>query len=292
MVTAAFLAGITVLLFVGSWRSTLIVATSIPLSILSSILVLSWLGQTINVMTLGGLALAVGILVDDATVMIENINTHLEEADADGKHKGLERAIIDAANQIVVPTFVSTLCICIVWLPLLQLGGVAGYLFLPLAEAIIFAMIASFILSRTLTPTMAAWLLRGQVAAQQKPAPKHPGFFARFQAGFDARFERFRERYRAILEGLAARAKLFIALYLSAALASLLLLLFAGQDFFPSIKSGEIDLHMRAPIGTRIEEAGKISVLVEQQIRDLLPGHVAGHADKLRPAGQWHQSGL
>ena len=208
MVTAAFLAGITVLLFVGSWRSTLIVATSIPLSILSSILVLSWLGQTINVMTLGGLALAVGILVDDATVMIENINTHLEEADPDGKHKGLERAIIDAANQIVVPTFVSTLCICIVWLPLLQLGGVAGYLFLPLAEAIIFAMIASFILSRTLTPTMAAWLLRGQVAAQHKPAPEHPGFFTRFQAGFEARFERFRERYRAILEGLAARAKL------------------------------------------------------------------------------------
>src|SRR6201999_1133425 len=165
MVTAAFLAGITVLLFVGSWRSTLIVATSIPLSILSSILVLSWFGQTINVMTLGGLALAVGILVDDATVMIENINTQLEEADAGGNHKGLEDAIIDAANQIVVPTFVSTTCICIVWLPLLQLGGVAGYLFLPLAEAIIFAMIASFILSRTLTPTMANWLLVGQVAA-------------------------------------------------------------------------------------------------------------------------------
>jgi multidrug efflux pump subunit AcrB len=276
MVTAAFLAGITVLLFVGSWRSTLIVATSIPLSILSSILVLSWLGQTINVMTLGGLALAVGILVDDATVMIENINTHLEEADPDGKHKGLEQAIIDAANQIVVPTFVSTLCICIVWLPLLQLGGVAGYLFLPLAEAIIFAMIASFILSRTLTPTMAAWLLRGQVAAQRKPASKHPGFFTRFQAGFEARFERFRERYRVLLEGLAARAKSFIGLYLFGALASLLLLLFAGQDFFPSIKSGEIDLHMRAPIGTRIEEAGKISVLVDQQIRDLLPGHVVG----------------
>ena len=292
MVTAAFLAGITVLLFVGSWRSTLIVATSIPLSILSSILVLSWLGQTINVMTLGGLALAVGILVDDATVMIENINTHLEEADPDGKHKGLERAIIDAANQIVVPTFVSTLCICIVWLPLLQLGGVAGYLFLPLAEAIIFAMIASFILSRTLTPTMAAWLLRGQVAAQHKPAPQHPGFFTRFQAGFEARFERFRERYRAILEGLAARAKLFIALYLFGALASLLLLLFAGQDFFPSIKSGEIDLHMRAPIGTRIEESGKISVLVEQQIRDLLARPRGGHADKLRPAGQWHQPSL
>src|SRR6201996_3629734 len=276
MVTAAILAGITVLLFVGSWRSTLIVATSIPLSILSSILALSWLGQTINVMTLGGLALAVGILVDDATVMIENINTHLEEAGPDGTHKGLERAIIDAANQIVVPTFVSTLCICIVWLPLLQLGGVAGYLFLPLAEAIIFAMIASFILSRTLTPTMAAWLLRAQVAAQHRPAPEHPGFFTRFQAGFEARFERFRDRYRDVLEAITARRKRFVLVYLSGALASLLLLLFAGQDFFPSIKSGEIDLHMRAPVGTRIEEAGKIAVLVEQQIRDLLPGHVTG----------------
>ena len=276
MVTAAFLAGITVLLFVGSWRSTLIVATSIPLSILSSILALSWLGQTINVMTLGGLALAVGILVDDATVMIENINTHLKEGDADGDHKGLEAAIIDAANQIVVPTFVSTLCICIVWLPLLQLGGVAGYLFLPLAEAIIFAMIASFILSRTLTPTMAAWLLRGQVAAQHKPLPERPGLFTRFQAGFEARFERFRNRYRAMLERITARRKRFVELYLGGALASLLLLLFAGQDFFPSIKSGEIDLHMRASIGSRIEEAGKIAVLVEQQIRDLLPGHVVG----------------
>ncbi|MEA2730456.1 MAG: hypothetical protein QOF70_4931 [Acetobacteraceae bacterium] len=276
MVTAAFLAGITVLLFVGSWRSTLIVVTSIPLSILSSILVLSWLGQTINVMTLGGLALAVGILVDDATVMIENINTHLEEADSGGNHKGLEDAIIDAANQIVVPTFVSTLCICIVWLPLLQLGGVAGYLFLPLAEAIIFAMIASFILSRTLTPTMAAWLLPGQVAKMHRLPPDHPGFFTRFQAGFEARFERFRNRYRAMLETITARRKRFVVLYLCGALASLLLLLFAGQDFFPSIKSGEIDLHMRAPIGTRIEESGKIAVLAEQQIRDLLPGHVTG----------------
>jgi CzcA family heavy metal efflux pump len=276
MVTAAFLAGIAVLLFVGSWRSTLIVATSIPLSILSSILALSWFGQTINVMTLGGLALAVGILVDDATVMIENINTHLEHADADGNHTGLEAAIIDAANQIVVPTFVSTLCICIVWLPLLQLGGVAGYLFLPLAEAIIFAMIASFILSRTLTPTMAAWLLRGQVAARRRPAPERPGVFTRFQAGFEAGFERFRNRYRGLLETIAARRKRFVVLYLGGALASLLLLLFAGQDFFPSIKSGEIDLHMRAPIGTRIEEAGKTAVLAEQQIRDLLPGHVVG----------------
>ena len=293
MVTAAFLAGITVLLFVGSWRSTLIVATSIPLSILSSILVLSWLGQTINVMTLGGLALAVGILVDDATVMIENINTHLEDADADGNHKSLEDAIIDAANQIVVPTFVSTLCICIVWLPLLQLGGVAGYLFLPLAEAIIFAMIASFILSRTLTPTMGAWLLRAEVAARHRPpSGKRLGIFARFQAGFEARFERFRDGYHELLKGLAARRKRFTLMYLSGALMSLLLLLFVGQDFFPSIKSGEIDMHMRAPAGTRIEESSKISVLVEQQIRDLLPGHVTGSLAELWLADQRYQSGL
>ena len=182
MVTAAILAGLTVLLFVGSWRSTIIVATSIPLSILSSILVLSWLGQTINVMTLGGLALAVGILVDDATVMIENINAHLEEAARGGTPKTLEQAIIDAANQIVVPTFVSTLCICIVWLPLFQLGGVAGYLFVPLAEAIVFAMVASFILSRTLTPTMAAWLLRGQVK-ERAPSTLRPGERARADRG-------------------------------------------------------------------------------------------------------------
>jgi len=160
MVTAALLTGLVVLLFLGSARSTLIVATSIPLSILCSIMALSWAGQTINVMTLGGLALAVGILVDDATVMIENIDAHLESG------LQLEAAIIDAANQIVVPTFVSTLCICIVWLPLFQLSGIAGYLFLPLAEAIIFAMIASFILSRTLVPTMAAYMLRAQVEAK------------------------------------------------------------------------------------------------------------------------------
>jgi multidrug efflux pump subunit AcrB len=275
MVMAAALAGLTVLIFVGSWRSTLIVATSIPLSILSSILVLSWLGQTINIMTLGGLALAVGILVDDATVMIENINTHLEEGDSAGHHKDLHDAIIDAANQIVVPTFVSTTCICIVWIPLFQLGGVSGYLFLPLAEAVIFAMIASFILSRTLTPTLAAWLLRGQVEASRTPVEgKRPNVFTRFQAGFERRFERFRDSYRALLERLTDRRRRFVGVYLGGALVSLLLLLFVGQDFFPSIKSGEIDLHLRAPIGTRIEDTAKISVLVDQQVRALLPGHV------------------
>ncbi|MGI4945043.1 MAG: efflux RND transporter permease subunit, partial [Janthinobacterium lividum] len=219
MVTAAVLAGITVLLFVGSWRSTLIVATSIPLSILSSICCLAALGQTINIMTLGGLALAVGILVDDATVMIENINTHLDEG---GEDLSLEDAIIDASNQIVVPTFVSTACICIVWLPLITLSGVSGYLFLPLAEAIIFAMIASFILSRTLVPTMAAFLLKGQVEAARNPdATRRPGFFARFQAGFERQFERFRSGYHDLLERIAERPGTFVGLYLLGAFVSL-----------------------------------------------------------------------
>ena len=281
MLTAAILTGLTVLLFLGSWRSTLIVATSIPLSILCSILALSWLGQTINVMTLGGLALAVGILVDDATVMIENIDAHLE----DGQE--LEEAIIDAANQIVVPTFVATLCICIVWLPLFQLSGVAGYLFLPLAEAIIFAMAASFILSRTLVPTMAAFLLRAQVAAHHAEheaasrgeEPRRDGPFKRFQRGFERQFARFRDYYRGVLTGVVAQRGRFILGFSAVALASLLLILPLGRDFFPSIDSDEIDMHMRAPIGTRIEEAGKIASLVNQAIERLLPGHVSNVID-------------
>ncbi len=275
MAIAACLTGLVVLLFLGSWRSTVIVATSIPLSILSSILVLSWLGQTINVMTLGGLALAVGILVDDATVMIENIDTHLE-MEEEGEPKGLEAAIIDAANQIVVPTFVSTLCICIVWLPLFQLGGIAGYLFLPLAEAIVFAMIASFILSRTLVPTMANWLLGAQVAAHREAhrQARRPGPFTRFQRGFDVRFTRFRDGYRGLLEGLVVARGRFSAGFLAAALVSLLLLLFVGQEFFPGIKSDEIDMHLRAPIGMRLEDTGKTATLVDGQIRAMLRGHV------------------
>ncbi len=280
MLTAAVLTGLTVLLFLGSWRSTLIVATSIPLSILCSILALSWFGQTINVMTLGGLALAVGILVDDATVMIENIDAHLETG------QDLEPAIIEAANQIVVPTFVSTLCICIVWLPLFQLAGVAGYLFLPLAEAIIFAMIASFVLSRTLVPTMAAFLLPAQVAAHRAEAasgrdgPRRPGGpFKRFQRGFERRFSRFRDGYRALLAGAVERRGRFILGFVALTLASMLLILPLGRDFFPSIDSAEIDMHMRAPVGTRIEEAGKIAVLVNQAIERLLPGHVLNVID-------------
>ncbi len=272
MAIAAVLAGLTVLVFIGSWRSTLIVITSIPLAILSSIVALSALGQTINVMTLGGLALAVGILVDDATVMIENINTHLEHGAPD---QSLDDAIIEAANQIVVPTFVSTLCICIVWLPLFQLGGISGYLFLPLAEAIIFAMVASFILSRTLTPTLAAYLLPAQVDASRHPdRARRRGPFGRFQAGFETRFERFRDGYRGRLERIGERPKTFVGLYLLGAVASLGLLPFVGQDFFPSINSGEIDLHLRTPAGTRIEETSKISVLVDDAIHALLPGHV------------------
>jgi multidrug efflux pump subunit AcrB len=273
MVTAALLTGVVVLLFLGSGRSTLIVATSIPLSILCSILALAWFGQTINVMTLGGLALAVGILVDDATVMIENIDAHLES--------GLELrpAIIEAANQIVIPTFVSTLCICIVWLPLFQLSGVAGYLFLPLAEAIIFAMLASFILSRTLVPTLAAYLLPAQVAAR-KAGGKPKGFFSRFQAAFEQRFDRFRDGYRELLARVVARRGRFIAGFLAAALASMIVLVpWLGRDFFPGIKSGEIDMHFRAPIGLRLEEASKVAALVDTAVGTLLPGHVTNVID-------------
>ena len=273
MATAGVLTGLIVLLFLGSGRSTLIVATSIPLSILCSILALSWAGQSINVMTLGGLALAVGILVDDATVMIENIDAHL------ARGMELEPAIIEAANQIVVPTLVSTLCICIVWLPLIQLSGVSGYLFLPLAEAIIFAMIASFILSRTLVPTMAAFLLRAQVS-HGEAATGPSGFFHRFQVGFEQRFDRFRERYRELLSKAVARRGRFILTFLVAALASVVVLVpWLGRDFFPSIKSGEIAMHFRAPIGMRIEEVSKVAALVDTALHRLLPGHVINVLD-------------
>jgi multidrug efflux pump subunit AcrB len=272
MATAAALTGLIVLLFLGSGRSTLIVATSIPLSILCSILALSWCGQTINVMTLGGLALAVGILVDDATVMIENIDAHLATG------MDLKPAIIEAANQIVVPTFVSTLCICIVWLPLFQLSGVAGYLFLPLAEAIVFAMLASFILSRTLVPTLAAYLLPAQVAAR-KAGGEAKGF-ARFQAAFEHRFDHFRDGYREFLSRVVTRRGRFIGGFLAAAVASLgLLVPWLGRDFFPGIESGEIDMHFRAPIGLRLEEADKVAALVDGAIGTLLPGHVTNVID-------------
>jgi len=266
--TAALLTGLVVLLFLGSGRSTLIVATSIPLAILSSILALSWVGQTINVMTLGGLALAVGILVDNATVMIENIDAHLKAG------LELEPAIIGAAKQIVVPTFVSTLCICIVWLPLFQMSGIAGYLFLPLAESIIFAIIASFILSLTLVPTMAAYMLRAQVAAQN--ASRQPsGVLGRFQKGFERRFEQFREDYRGLLAQAVEHRGLFILCFLAVPMVSIFLVPALGRDFFPGIKSGEIDMHFRAPLGLRLEEASKVAALVDVAVRKTLTGHVS-----------------
>ncbi len=273
MATAGVLTALAVLLFLGSARSTLIVATSIPLAILSSILALSWCGQTINIMTLGGLALAVGILVDDATVMIENIDVHL----ATGME--LEPAIIAAANQIVIPTFVSTLCICIVWLPLFQLSGIAGYLFQPLAEAIIFAMIASFILSRTLVPTLAAYLLPAQVA-WRKAGGTRQGPFGRLQAGFERGFEQFRENYRDLLAKVVAQRVRFIVGFLAIAICSVgVLLPSLGRDFFPGIKAGEIDMHLRAPIGLRLEEASKVASLVDTAVGKLLPGQVTDVID-------------
>ena len=273
MVTAAILTGLVVLLFLGSWRSTIIIATSIPLAILTAIICLLMTGQTINVMTLGGLALAVGILVDDATVMIENIDTHLEEG------KDLEPAIIDAANQIVIPTLVSTLCICIVWTPLFRLSGVAGWLFMPMAEAIVYAMLASFILSRTLVPTMAKYLLAGQVhpgahGDEHQALPK--GFFGKFQNKFEHAFHVFRLAYGRFLERILVRRKLFVSCFLGASVLSLGLFLIAGQDFFPEVKSGTIQMHMRAPLGTRIETTGRIVSLVDNRIDALLPGKVSG----------------
>ncbi|GAA4477626.1 efflux RND transporter permease subunit [Gluconacetobacter asukensis] len=273
MVTAAFLTGLVVLLFLGSWRSTVIIATSIPLAILCAVIGLGWAGQTINVMTLGGLALAVGILVDDATVMIENIDTHLEMG------KELEVAIIDAANQIVIATFVSTTCICIVWLPLFELGGVAGWLFMPMAEAIIFAMIASFILSRTLVPTMAKFLLAGQThgAHGHDTHEDHlqgGNIFSRFQRGFERRFTAFRESYGAFLERAIANRGRFASIFLGISVLSMGLYTVAGRDFFPEIKSDQLQMHMRAPLGTRIEVAGRIATLVSDRIHELLPGKV------------------
>ena len=276
MATAATLTGLIVLLLLGSWRATVIVATSIPLAILSSIIALHVMGESLNLMTLGGLALAVGILVDDATVMIENIDTHLAMG------KPLETAIIDAANQIVVPTLVATLCIAIVWFPLFQLTGVSGYLFMPMAKAIIFAMLASFILSRTLVPTMAKYILEehhaqhGQEHAESPKAQRPPGLFARFQQGFERRFEQFREGYNSRLEQVVSNRVAFVGIALTLALSSLVLFYFNGREFFPETKSGTMQMHMRAPIGTRIEASGRIASLVAKDIEQMLPGQVEG----------------
>ncbi|TGM13006.1 efflux RND transporter permease subunit [Leptospira selangorensis] len=295
MILAAALTGLVVLLFLGSWRATTIIATSIPLSLLSSIIGLHLIGESINVMTLGGLALAVGILVDDATVMIENIDTHIEMG------KPLEKAIIDAANEIVIPTFVATLAIVIVWFPLFQLSGVSGWLFKPMAEAVALAMIASFILSRTLVPTMAKYLLTAHHSPEthnhgshSKGAAKHHitptvpkksnsrfafikewiDFLIRFQKGFERNFTEFRERYYILLQKVIADRKRFVKIFLAIATGSLLLFYLNGRDFFPEIKAGTLQMHMRAPLGTRIEVSGRIATLVSEDIKKLLPGKV------------------
>jgi multidrug efflux pump subunit AcrB len=260
-VIAACLTGLMILLFLGSWRSTLIIAVSIPLSVLTSVLTLSFLGETINIMTLGGLALAVGILVDDATVTIENIERYFEEGHAQ------RDAILEGAAQIAVPALVSTLCICIVFLPMFFLSGVARYLFVPLAEAVVFAMLASYILSRTLVPTLAMYLLkakRGDATSSRNP-------LVRFQRAFERGFESLRNAYHALLSAVVRSRALFIPTFFLTCAAAFLLVPWLGQDFFPNTDNGQFILHLRAKSGTRIEETAKLCDLVEGSIRREIP---------------------
>jgi len=265
-VIAACLTAAMILLFLGSWRSTVIIAVSIPLSILTSIITLSLLGETINIMTLGGLALAVGILVDDATVEVENINRNLDLG------KPVLQAILDGAQQIAVPALVSTLCICIVFLPMFLLGGVARYLFVPLAEAVIFAMLASYLLSRTLVPTIARYLLSPPV--EGAPPSRNP--LARAQQAFERGFERVRHGYRRLLTFLVARRIVFIPVFLAVCASAFLLAPRLGQNFFPDTDSGQFTLHLRTQTGTRIEETARLTDLVEAAIRREIP---AGEID-------------
>jgi CzcA family heavy metal efflux pump len=260
---AACLTGAMILLFLGSWRSTLIIAVSIPLSILTSVIVLSALGQTINIMTLGGLALAVGILVDDATVEIENTNRNLEEG------KETRQAILDGASQIAVPALVSTLSICIVFLPMFFLSGVPRYLFVPLAEAVVFAMIASYLLSRTLIPTLALYLLKPP--SRQEEQSRNP--LALFQHAFERGFERLRAGYHAVLEALVRRRIIFITVFLLICLSAGMLIPWLGRDFFPATDNGQFLLHVRAKTGTRIEETARLCDLVEASIRTVVPAN-------------------
>ncbi len=265
---AAALTSLMILLFLGSWRSTVIIAISIPLAILAAIIALSATGQTLNVMTLGGLSLAVGILVDDATVTIENINWHLEQG------KSVRQAILDGAAQIVTPAFVSLLCICIVFVPMFFLPGVAGFLFVPLALSVVFAMIASFVLSRTLVPTMAMYLLKphaGDVHAAGTPTSRNP--LVRFQRGFEARFERFRGGYGRLLERALATGRPFLLGFLAVVALSMLLIPFLGQNFFPAVDAGQITMHVRAPIGSRIESTSAQFDRIARRVRQIIPAN-------------------
>jgi CzcA family heavy metal efflux pump len=265
-VIAALLTSVMILLFLGSWRSTVIIAVSIPLAVLGAIIMLSAIGETLNIMTLGGLALAVGILVDDATVTIENINYHLEQG------KDVETAIMDGANQIVTPAFVSLLCICIVFVPMFFLQGVARFLFVPMAEAVMFAMMWSFLLSRTLVPTMAKYLLQPHLHHAEGEGPKpsrNP--LVRFQRGFEAGFERIRRGYRDILILALARRPLFVMGFLGVVAVSFLLVPFLGRNFFPSVDAGAILMHVRTQVGTRVEETANQFAEIQKAIRKIIP---------------------
>jgi multidrug efflux pump subunit AcrB len=266
---AAALTALMILLFIGSWRSTVIIAVSIPLAVLCSIATLSALGETINLMTLGGLALAVGILVDDATVEIENVHRQMAAG------KPLRQAILDGAQEIALPALVSTLCICIVFVPMFFLTGVARYLFVPLAEAVVFAMLASYILSRTLIPTLVQWFYRNHAPSHPDPtAPLPRGFtrpFAFLQRLFESGFENFRRRFTRALTACLVRRKTFGIFFLGACIASLAILPYLGTDFFPRVDTGQIKLHLRARSGTRIEETASLVEQVENAIREIIP---------------------
>ena len=276
-VLAAVLTSLMILLFLGSWRSTVIIAISIPLAILGSIAALAAFGETLNIMTLGGLALAVGILVDDATVTIENINWHLEQG------KDVETSIMDGARQIVAPAFVSLLCICIVFVPMFFLDGVARFLFVPMAEAVMFAMICSFILSRTLVPTMANYLLKPHVQhAHGEAPPRSRNPLVRFQRGFEARFESVRAVYHDLLGMALTRRPAFIVCFLAFVLASFALTPFLGRNFFPSVDSGQILMHVRGPIGTRVEESANHFAAIQKAVRTIIPSDkIATMADNV-----------
>jgi CzcA family heavy metal efflux pump len=266
-VIAAALTSLMILLFLGSWRSTVIIALSIPLAILAAVAALAAFGQTLNVMTLGGLALAVGILVDDATVTIENINWHLEQG------KGVLDAILDGAAQIVTPAFVSLLCICIVFVPMFLLPGVAGFLFVPMALSVVFAMVASFILSRTLVPTMAMYLLKPHHAGEGhlagRPDSRNP--LVRFQRGFEARFERVRTGYTGLLHRALAARKPFLLGFLAVVILSFGLLPILGSNFFPAVDSGQIAMHVRVPVGSRIEDTAVRFEHISREVRKIIP---------------------
>ncbi|MFZ0880852.1 MAG: efflux RND transporter permease subunit, partial [Candidatus Acidiferrales bacterium] len=277
-IIAAGLTALMILLFLGSWRSTVIVAISIPLSILTSLLVLSMLGETINIMTLGGLALAVGILVDDATVEIENINRLLPEG------KTLHETILNGAQQIAVPAFVATLAICIVFVPILFLNGIAGYLFRPLAEAVVFAMLASYLLSRTIVPTLVLFLFRSERRKQaaEKSGERQIGPFRRFHMRFEEGFEHMRDRYVELLDWCLHNRLLFGSLFLAFCAASMILVPFLGSDLFPTVDAGQIRLHLRAPTGTRVEETAALCDRVEDAIRKTIPAdELAGILDNI-----------